>query len=88
MNKTPIELGSEVEDTVTGYRGIAVARSVFLAGCVRVEVQAPVDKDGKVPDGRWFDEALLSEVAPSNQEPQPVTGGPRREAKRAPDAVR
>ena len=42
-----IELGVQVEDQVTGLIGIAVARTCWLNGCVRITLQPKVDKDGK-----------------------------------------
>ena len=54
-----VNLGDEVIDLVTGFKGIAIGRSVFLNGCVRVGIQAKADKDGKVTDAIWFDEPQL-----------------------------
>jgi hypothetical protein len=54
-----VELGSEVKDKVTGFRGIAIGRSEFLNGCARIGVQAKVGKDGSVKDAVWFDEPQL-----------------------------
>ena len=42
-----IELGVQVKDQVTGLTGIAVARTCWLNGCVRITVQPKVDKEGK-----------------------------------------
>lgn len=47
MGKNMIPLGSEVKDTITGYKGIVVARSEWLNGCVRVSIQAQgITRDG------------------------------------------
>lgn len=54
-----INLGDEVKDTVSGFKGIAVARYSYLQGCTRVCVQPPIDKDGKLPETAVFDEPLL-----------------------------
>jgi hypothetical protein len=54
-----IQLGSEVMDLVTGFKGIAMGRTLFLNGCARIGVQPPMDKDGKIPDAQWFDEPQL-----------------------------
>ena len=32
-------LGDEVKDTITGFKGIVVARTEWLNGCARVTVQ-------------------------------------------------
>lgn len=42
--------GQRVRDKYTGYEGIIVAIDVWLNGCVRMEIQGVLDKDGKVPD--------------------------------------
>lgn len=51
-----IELGSEVKDTISGVKGIAVARTCWLHGCVRLTIQQKVGKDGKVPEPHTTDE--------------------------------
>lgn len=45
---TKIELGQEVRCKITGFKGIAVARSVFINGCVQYNV-APKHQKGKHP---------------------------------------
>ena len=60
-----IILGQICKDPITGYEGVAVARTEHLYGCVRVGLQARIDKDGKVPDPYWFDEPQLLGVEPS-----------------------
>jgi hypothetical protein len=51
-----IELGSKVEDIITGLEGIAICRLVYLNGCERYEVQPRgVTKDGVVKESKWFD---------------------------------
>ncbi len=73
-----IKLGAEVRDKVTGYSGIAVARTEYLQGCARITVQAKVKEDGEVPDELTFDEPLLEVtgrgILPEEKEP---AGGPR-----------
>jgi len=73
-----IKLGDEVRDVITGFRGIAVARTNWLYGCDRIVIQPPVDKDGKHPDNISFDEPSVKRVkkekvkAPAKQK---KTGG-------------
>ncbi len=43
-----INLGDKVKDTITDFEGTAVARCVYLNGCVRIEVQPKELKDGKM----------------------------------------
>lgn len=54
-----IKLGNQVEDSVSGFKGIAVQRIEYLNGCVRIGVQSKVDKDGKLPALEYFDEQQL-----------------------------
>ena len=50
-----ITLGSTIADTVTGFTGMAESYTIHRNGCIRVSIQAKVDKDGKIPDVCWFD---------------------------------
>lgn len=54
-----IELGSLVQDTITGFRGIVTSRAIHLNGCDRYWVQPQVGKDMKYADGQWFDVVTL-----------------------------
>ena len=56
--KELIKLGYEVEDIVSGFKGIAIARTDWLYGCVRICIQ-PSAVDGKLPDSVSFDEPQL-----------------------------
>ena len=71
------ELGIRVRDRVVRYTGIIDARAEYLNGCNRYSVQAPIDKEGNIPIGYWFDENILDRVGNSRIEHKPVdTGGP------------
>lgn len=79
-----VKLGDRVKDEVTGFEGIAVARTTWLHGCDRICVQPEkLDKDGKVVDGITFDEnqlkVLKSRVVDSHEHIKSTakTGGPR-----------
>ena len=78
MKTEQIILGSEVEDKVTGFKGIAVARAEYLNGCSRIAVQPMVDKDNKVPDAKYVDEPQLKVIslAKASIEGSKDTGGP------------
>jgi hypothetical protein len=54
-----IELGDEVKDEVTGFQGIAVARTEWLHGCKRIVIQPPLGKDEELKDSATFDEPQL-----------------------------
>ena len=45
-----------MKDSVSGFTGIVVARTEWLHQCVRVTIQPPVDKEGKIPEAQSFDE--------------------------------
>jgi len=57
-----VMLGTKVTDSITGLTGVAVSRTVYLNGCVRVGVQPQVVKDGKVADVEYADESQIVPV--------------------------
>lgn len=58
-----ITLGSKVQDTITGFTGVAVSRTQYLFGCVRVGIEPQEMKDGKPIEGLYFDEQRLVELS-------------------------
>lgn len=50
-----IELGDTVMDIYSGLKGSALAKTEFLNGCIQIDVQPPVDKDNKLPEGVGVD---------------------------------
>lgn len=54
-----VNLGDEVQDKITGFKGIATSRHQYLQGCDRIGVQGKIGKDGKLPETYTFDEPLL-----------------------------
>lgn len=50
-----VELGDEVKCKITGFRGIVTGIAKCLTGCDRIDVRAPMKKDGKMGEGYWFD---------------------------------
>ncbi len=52
-------LGKQVKDKITDFEGIATSKHIYLTGCNQFGVQPKIDKDGKVPDMRYFDEGRL-----------------------------
>lgn len=83
-----VNLGDKVRDRVTGLEGIAVARTQWLNGCIRIAIQPDkLDKDGKVQDSTYVDEpqcevVIRAAVKIDLGTPEPVstkpgeTGGP------------
>lgn len=81
--KGEIELGDTVRDRITGYQGVAIARTEWLHGCRRITVQAPELKDGKPVDSATFDEPQLVLVQSAEEAREQVrTGGPQPEPER------
>lgn len=70
-----IKLGQECEDIVTGYKGICVARTEWLNGCVRISLQ-PKLKNGLVPETQTFDEPQIKVIGRGVKLPATNTGGP------------
>lgn len=55
-------LGSTMRDVVTGFEGVAIARSEYLNGCQQFCLKPTEVKDGKVLDGEWIDVGQLEMV--------------------------
>jgi len=71
------KLGMRLKDKITGFMGIAIAKSEFMNGCVQYYLKARLDKDGKVQDAVVFDSQQLEFVddgLSSDKEKKP-TGG-------------
>jgi hypothetical protein len=66
-----IKLGEKVTDSISGFSGIATARTEYLFGCVRVLVEPTALVDGKLAEGEWFDEQRLA------MDSDAQTGGPQ-----------
>lgn len=78
-----IKLGSKVRDPLTGLTGIAVVRSEWLWGCIRIGLQPSEIKDGKPVEETWFDENRLEIVKKEEKVKSiPIHGGPKREGKK------
>lgn len=57
-----IELGTKAKSNISGFKGMVTSRAEHLNGCNRYWVVPPIDKEGKLPEGHWFDEAELEHV--------------------------
>ena len=62
MVQFKFELGCEVKDAVTGFRGVVVFRTERLTGCNQYGVSPTKMKDGKKPEWEFFDENRLLKV--------------------------
>lgn len=86
MTKREIKLGMEVQDTISGMKGICTCVSDWLYGCARVGLQPQgLDKDGRKQEVEFFDVAGVTIIGPGlYKEPVPKPkvkdpGGPDRE---------
>jgi uncharacterized metal-binding protein len=74
------ELGSKLKCKVTGFTGIAVARIVYINGCIQYCVKPKIDKEGKMPEGEYIDVGQLELVrATTRKFKSTPTGGPQRD---------
>lgn len=58
-----IKLGNLVKDKISGFTGIATAKTEFFNGCIRVYVTPQeLTKDGSLIREEWFDQEQLDIV--------------------------
>ncbi len=67
-------LGKTGKDRVTNFQGVVSSVSFDLYGCVQVALSPPVDKEGKLVDGRWFDVHRIEVVEHDRKMPVPLFG--------------
>jgi hypothetical protein len=77
-----VQLGDEVKDRVTGFKGIATGLFRYLNGCVRVMVESrKLDSAGKTVDATFDEERLdvvtAKVIATSATLAAERAGGPR-----------
>lgn len=87
-NKNEIHLGDTAKDTITGYEGVVVARTLWLHGCERITIQSRELKDGKPVDSCTFDVEQVELVQSVRPREVVATGGPKPEPVRQPDITR
>lgn len=63
--KFKFNLGDEVEDLMTGFKGNIEVRSQCLNGCIQYTIQPKTDKDKKIPDSWAIDEQQLKLIGKS-----------------------
>ena len=71
-----INLGDEVKDVVTGFKGIVTSRTQWLHNCNVYGVQPQGLKDGKSFAREHFDEPQLKVIVKKVVKPSRRTGGP------------
>jgi len=58
-----IQLGDKVRCLNTGFKGVVVAKTEFLNGCVQFTIAPKVGKDGKYPEEVCIDEGSLEVIS-------------------------
>jgi hypothetical protein len=64
-------LGLRARDCVTGFTGVITSVSFDLFGCVQAVIAPPLDAEGKIPEGRWFDVTRLVDLSEQPVMPRP-----------------
>lgn len=54
-----IKLGDEVREKVSGFTGVATARTLWLHGSDTIRIQPHVDSDGDLPESFAFEESSV-----------------------------
>lgn len=57
-----IQLGMEVKDKVSGFKGKVLMAVEYMHNCSHYYVEPPVDKDGKPCEGQFYDEGRLTVI--------------------------
>ena len=55
MQTSSIALGHRAKDRITGFVGVVVGIVDYISGCNQALLVPPVDPDGKLRTGEWFD---------------------------------
>lgn len=80
MNDFKFELGDELKDVITGFKGIVRGRSQYLTGCNSYGIQSQkLSENGNPQEWKWFDEDQLTRVKKEKivlNEKARETGGP------------
>ena len=53
--RSSVTLGAEYRDKVTGFKGVCTGYCMYLSGCNQALLIPRMGKDGKSPDGGWYD---------------------------------
>lgn len=73
-----IKLGDKVKDKLTDLEGTAIAKSIYLNGCVQFQIMPRELKDSKPVEDIWIDSVQLELMEETNiEEPEERHGGIR-----------
>lgn len=71
MKEDRVTLGQTYTDSISGFTGVAVSRTEFLHGCVRVAIEPKtLGENGKLMPAEYFDEQRVLPTSKAG------TGGP------------
>lgn len=78
-NETNLGIGDTLEDKITGFIGVAMAKTEYFTGCIHFGLLPRGLKDGKTKEWEWFDSTRLV-IVPGTEKVlmQPIKrlGGP------------
>ncbi len=75
---TTIELGDTAKDTITGYEGVVIAKTLWLNGCIRLAIQPEgLTKEGKIHAIETFDAEQMKLVKAAKPRATAPKGGPK-----------
>jgi len=81
-NQSPnfkFDLGSILEDKITGFKGVVMYRTQWIHNCNVYGLKTQILKDGAPQDIQAFDEPQLSLVEENVYERNNKTGGPTKQ---------
>lgn len=70
-----INMGDGVRDTISGFRGVVLARTEHATGCNQVFVLPESESTSKVPEGAWFDVERIEVMEPQVLQVRSRPGG-------------
>ena len=87
-----VTLGKEYRDSISGFQGVATARTTYLHGCVRVLITpTKLKSDGDFLPDCWFDEPQLTGIRSTKtiekKKKTKVMGGPSRSVEPSKDTI-
>ena len=72
-----IELGEQVKDSITGFKGTVTARVQYITGCNQYLVTPKMKRgENKAPSATWYDEDRLLDSVKRPKARKPI-GGPQ-----------
>jgi len=76
-----IKLGDKVKCKLSGFIGVACARTEFINGCIQYEVLPKAKKSGEMPESVGIDEQSLEIIGKKKEIKKKTTGGPMSKGK-------